>query len=151
MNLKSTKTLFLRHMTIYKKMIMLLAIILLLAPGFLPYGFFNSNKVVVNSLASHAKLCCCGNIASTCHDCCCSVDHVETDNTGEYTVTITACGGTSHAIITVSKLNYFLSLSAIINYTPVSTLANAIIPGHKDVLLEPPFKPPRPQLLTNFI
>ncbi|MBC8555199.1 MAG: hypothetical protein H8D23_36765 [Candidatus Brocadiales bacterium] len=137
-------------MLTYKKAILLLAISLLLAPGFLPHGFINSNKAVVNNLASHAELCCCGNIASTCSDCCCSEDNAGTDNAGKHTVTITACGGTSNDIITVSKPQYHVLLSAIVNYLPVTTLAKAIIPGHKDVLLEPPYKPPRPQFLTNF-
>ncbi|MGR3292758.1 MAG: hypothetical protein ACUZ9M_01920, partial [Candidatus Scalindua sp.] len=81
MNVKSTKTLFLRHLIQYKKMIMLLAILALLAPGFLPYGFSNSNKAVKNNLVSHAKLCCCNKVSSTCHDCCCSDGLTETDNT----------------------------------------------------------------------
>jgi hypothetical protein len=139
-----------RCLTIYKKAILLLVIFLLLVPGFLPHGFISSNKAVVNNQVSHAKLCCCGNVASACHDCCCSDDHTENDNTGESSVTITACGGTSDDIITVSKLNYFLSLSAIINYMPVSTLAKTIIPRHINVLLEPPYKPPKSQLLTHF-
>lgn len=103
------KTLFLRCLIMYKKAILLLAISLLLVPGFLPHGFINSNKAVVNNLASHAELCCCGKVASTCSDCCCSEDHVEIENTVKYTVTISACGGTSTDIITVSKLNYFNS------------------------------------------
>ena len=151
MNVRSINFLFLKRLMMCKKTAMLLAIILLLAPGFLPYGFSNSNKAVKNNLASHAKLCCCGNVASACRDCCCSDDHTENGNTDKSRVTITACGGTSGDIITVSKLNYFLSLSAIINYMPVSTLAKTIIPRHIDVLLEPPYKPPEPQLLTNFI
>ncbi|MBT3353800.1 MAG: hypothetical protein HN402_02670 [Candidatus Scalindua sp.] len=130
---------------------MLLAIILLIAPGFLPHGFVNSKQVVKNNQVSHAKLCCCGNVASACRDCCCSDDHTENDNTGESTVTITACGGTSDDIITISKLNYILSLPSIINYTPVSTLAKAIIPRRINALLEPPYKPPKSQLLTNLI
>ena len=150
MNVKSTKALFLRHLVMHKKTIMLLAIFALLAPGFLPYGLSNSNITVKSNRVSHAKLCCCNKVASTCHDCCCSDGLTENDNTGKSTVTITACGGTSDDIITVSKLNYFLSLSVIVNYMPVTTLAKTIIPGHKNVLLEPPFKPPKPQLLTNF-
>ncbi len=134
----------------YKKTILLLAIFLLLAPGFLPYGFINSNKAIKSNQVSHAELCCCGNIASTCHDCCCSGDHAENDNTGKYTVAITACGDTSTNIITVSKPQYYISLSAIVNYLPVAILAKAIIPEHKYVPLEPPYKPPKPQLLTNF-
>jgi hypothetical protein len=150
MNVKSAKALFLRHLIQYKKAIMLLAIILLLAPGFLPYGFINSNKAIKSNQVSHAELCCCGNVASACHDCCCSDDHAETDNTGKYTVTITACGGTSDDIITVSKLNFFLALSSIVNYLPVTTLAETAKLPFKDVLIRQPYKPPKPQLLTNF-
>ncbi len=148
MNVKSTKALFLRHLVMHKKAIMLLAISALLAQGFLPHGFINNNRVIKSNQVSHAELCCCGNVASACHDCCCSDDHAENDNTD--TVTITACGGTSDDIITIYKLNYLLSLSVIVNYMPVTTLAKTIIPRHKNVLLEPPFKPPKPQLLTNF-
>ena len=142
---------FLKHLIICKKTAMLLAIILLIAPGFLPHGFVNSKQVVKNNQVSHAKLCCYGNVASACRDCCCSDDHTENDNTGESTVTITACGGTSDDIITISKLIYILSLPSIINYTPVSTLAKAIIPRRINALLEPPYKPPKLQLLTNLI
>ena len=151
MNVRSTKVMFLKHLIICKKTAMLLAIILLIAPGFLPHGFVNSKQVVKNNQVSHAKLCCYGNVASACRDCCCSDDHTENDNTGESTVTITACGGTSDDIITISKLNYILSLPSIINYTPVSTLAKAIIPRRINALLEPPYKPPKSQLLTNLI
>jgi hypothetical protein len=142
---------FLKHLIICKKTAMFLAIILLIAPGFLPHGFVNSRQVVKNNQVFHAKLCCCGNVASACRDCCCSDDHTENDNTGESTVTITACGGTSDDIITISKLNYILTLPSIINYTPVSTLAKAIIPRRINALLEPPYKPPKLQLLTNLI
>jgi hypothetical protein len=134
-----------------RKTAMLLAIILLLAPGFLPHGSVNSKKVVKNNQVSHAKLCCCGNVTSACRDCCCSDDHIENDSTDKSRVTITACGGTSDDIITISKLNYILSLPSIINYTPVSTLAQTIIPRRINALLEPPYKPPRSPLLTNFI
>ncbi len=151
MDTRSTKALFLRRLTMHKKAIMLLAISLLLAPGFLPHGFSNSNKAIKSNQVSHAELCCCGNVASACHDCCCSDDHAGTDDTDKYTVTITACGGTSDDIITVSKLNYSLSLSAIINYMPVTTLAETTSLHLGDVLGKPPYKPPKPQLLTNFI
>ena len=150
MNVKSTKALFLRHLVMHKKTIMLLAIFALLAPGFLPYGLSNSNKAVKNNQVSHAKLCCCNKVASTCRDCCCSDGLAETDNTSKYTVTITACGGTSDDIITVSKLNYFLSLSSTVNYLPVTTLAETATLQLKDVLIKPPLKPPKPQLLTHF-
>lgn len=133
----------------YKKAILLLAIFLLLVPGFLPQEFINSNKALVINLASHAKLCCCGKVASTCHDCCCSEDYSGIDDTGRHTVTITACGGTSADILTVSKLSYFLSVSAIINYMPVATLAETAALQLKDVLNNPPYKPPKSQLLTN--
>jgi len=150
MNVKSTKTLFLKCLMMYKKIIVLLAIIALLAPGLLPHGFLNSKKVVKNNQVSHAELCCCGNVASACRDCCCSDNHAENDNTGKYTVTITACGGTSDDIITVSKLNFFLALSSIVNYLPVTTLAETAKLPFKDVLIRQPYKPPKPQLLTNF-
>jgi hypothetical protein len=150
MNLKSTKTLFLRNLRMYKKAVMLLAIIALLAPGLLPHGFLNSKKVVKNNQVSHAELCCCGNVASACRDCCCSDNHAENDNTGKHTVTITACGGASDDIITVSKLNFFLALSSIVNYLPVTTLAETAKLQFKDVRIRQPYKPPKPQLLTNF-
>jgi hypothetical protein len=134
----------------HKKTIMLLAIFALLAPGFLPYGLSNSNKVIKNNRVSHAKLCCCNKVASTCHDCCCSDGLTETDNTGKYTVTITACDCSSGGIITVSKLNYFHSLSSIVNYLPVTTLAETATLQLKDVLIKPPYKPPKLQFLTNF-
>ena len=71
-------------------------------------------------------------LQAACRDCCCSEDHAGTNDTGKYKVTITACGGTSDDIITVSKLNYFLSLSAIVNYMPVTTLAETTILQLKD-------------------
>jgi hypothetical protein len=151
MKVKSTKALFLRHVVMHKKTIMLLAIFALLAQGFLSHGFINSNKVIKSNQVSHAELCCCGNVANACHDCCCSDDHAENDNTGKRTVTFTACGGTSDDIITVSKLNYFLSLTSILNYMPVTTLAETTSLHLGDVLGKPPYKPPKPQLLTNFI
>ena len=150
MNAKSTKALFLKHLVVRKKTIMLLAISLLLAQGFLHHGFINSNKAIKNNQVSHAELCCCGNVASACRDCCCSEDHAGTDDTGKHKVTITACGGTSDDIITVSKLNYFLTLSSIVNYLPVTTLAETAKLPFKDVLIRQPYKPPKPQLLTNF-
>jgi hypothetical protein len=144
------KTLFLRCLTIYKKAILLLVIFLLLVPGFLPHGFINSNKAVVNNQASHAKLCCCGKVASTCHDCCCSDDHVENDNTDGNTVTITVCGGTSDDIITISKLNYFSSPSVFVQYMPVTVMAETAMLQFKHVLIRQPYKPPKSQLLTHF-
>ena len=150
MKVKSTKTLFLKCLMMYKKMIMLLAITALLVPGLLPPGFLNSKKAVKNNQVSHAELCCCGNVASACRDCCCSEDHAGTNDTGKYKVTITACGGTSDNIITVSKLNYFISLSSIVHYLPVTTLAEIATQQLKDVLIRPPYKPPKLQLLTNF-
>ena len=151
MNVKSIKTLFLRYLMMYKKMIMLLAIIALLAPGFIPHGFLNSKKAAKNNQVSHAGLCCCGNIASACRDCCCSDDHSENDNTDRKTVTITACGGTSDDIIIISKLNYFSSPSAFVKYMPVTTLVETTTLQLKDVLKKLPYKPPKSQFLTNFI
>ncbi len=135
----------------YKKTIMLLAIFALLSPGFLPHGFISSNITIKSNQISHAELCCCGKIANTCSDCCCSDGNPETnnDNTSKHTVTITSCGGTSADIITVSKLNFLISASAVINYIPVATLAETTSLLHVDILIEPPYKPPRPQLLTN--
>jgi hypothetical protein len=150
MNTKSTKALFLRHLIQHKKTIILLVIFALLASGFLPDRRSNSNKAVKNNLVSHAKLCCCGNIASACRDCCCSDDHAENDSTDGYTLAITACGGTSADILTVSKLSYFFSVSALINYMPVATLAETTLLQQVDILIEPPYKPPKPQLLINF-
>jgi hypothetical protein len=144
MNVKSTKVLFLRHLIPYKKAIMLLAVLALLAPGFLPRGFINHNQV------SHAELCCCGNVVSTCRDCCCSDDHAGNDNTGKYTVTITACGGTSDDIFTTPNINYFFSHSVFINFIPVTTLAETATLQLKEVLNKPPYKPPKLQLLSNF-
>ncbi len=137
-------------MMIYKKTIILLAILALLAPGFLPYGFRNSSKAVNNSLVSHTELCCCGNIASACRDCCCSDDHTNNDNTDRNTVTINACGGTSDNIITMSKLNYLSSPSAFSRYTSITTMAETTTSQCKDVLRRQLYKPPKPQLLSNF-
>ncbi len=148
-NTNSMKTLFLRCLITYKKAILLLAIFLLLIPGFLPHGFINSNKAVVNNLASHAELCCCGKVASTCSDCCCSDDHAKNDNTDRNTVTITACGGAPDYIITISKLNYLSSLSAFVQYISVTTMAETATPQFNGVLRRQPYKPPKPQLLSN--
>ncbi len=132
----------------YNKKIIFLVIFLLLVPGFLPYGF-NFNKKSVKNNLSHAALCCCGNVASACRDCCCSEDHAETDNTGRFTVTITACGGTSDNIITVSKQNYFLSQPSVFNYLPFTTLAETATQQIKDVQIKPPYKPPKSYLLIT--
>jgi len=140
----------LRHLTIYKKTIMFLAILVLIAPGFLPYGLSNSNRAVKNDLVSHAELCCCGNIASACRDCCCSDDHTNNDNTDGNTVTITACGGTPDDIITISKLNYLSSPSVFSRYTSVTTMAETTTSQYKDVLRRQLYKPPKLQLLSNF-
>ncbi len=133
----------------HKKKIIILAIISLLVPGFLPHGFINSNKTVVNNLSSHAELCCCGNVASSCSDCCCSEDHVETENRGKYTVTINACGGTSTDIITISKLNYLSPLSSFAKYISVTTMAETATLQFNDALRRQPYKPPKLQLHSN--
>ena len=138
-----------RYLIIYKKTIMLLAILALLAPGFFPYGFSNSNRAVKNSLVSHAELCCCGNIASECRDCCCSDDHAKNDNTDRNTITITACGGIPDDIITMSKLNYLSSLSSFVQYISVVTMTETGVLQLKDVLRRQPYKPPESQLLSN--
>jgi len=134
----------------YKKKIILLAIIALLAPGLLPPGFLNSKKAVKNNQVSHAELCCCGNVASACRDCCCSDNHAESDNAGKHPVTITSCGGSSGDIFTAPKMNYFFSQSVFINYLPATTLADTTTLQLKDVLNKPPYKPPKSQLLINF-
>ncbi|MDP6925181.1 MAG: hypothetical protein R2568_08495 [Candidatus Scalindua sp.] len=132
-----------------KKAFMLLTIITLLIPGLVPHEFLGSNKTVKNSLVSHAELCCCGNIASECRDCCCSDDHTGNENTDRNTVTITACGGTSNDIITISKLNYLSSLSASVQYISVGITAETATPQFKDVLRRQLYKPPKTQLLSN--
>ena len=134
---------------IYKKAIMLLAILALLIPGLVPHGFLDSKKTVKNRQVFHAELCCCGNIASECRDCCCSDDHANNDNTDRNTVTITACGGTPDDIITISKLNYLSSLSSFVQYISVATMAETATPQFNDVLRRQPYKPPEPQLLSN--
>ena len=149
MNVKSTKTLFLKCLMMYKKIIVLLAIIALLAPGLLPHGFLNSKKVVKNNQVSHAELCCCGNIASACRDCCCSDEHANNDNTDRNTVTITACGGIPDDIITISKLNYLSSLSSFVQYISVATMAETSTPQFNDIQRRQPYKPPKLQLLSN--
>lgn len=149
MDVNSTKAPFLRYLMMYKKIIMLLAIFALLAPGFMPRSFINSNKAIKSNQVSHAELCCCGNIASTCHDCCCSDDHANNDNTDRNTVTITACGGTPDDIITISKLNYLSPLSSFVQYISVTTMAETASLRFNDVLRRQPYKPPKPQPLSN--
>ena len=134
---------------IYKKAIMLLAILALLIPGLVPHGFLDSKKTVKNRQVFHAELCCCGNIASECRDCCCSDDHANNDNTDRNTVTITACGGTPDDIITISKLNYLSPLTSFVQYISVTTVAETATPQFNDVLRRQPYKPPEPQLLSN--
>ena len=134
---------------IYKKTIILLAILALLIPGLVPHGFLDSKKTVKNNQVFHAELCCCGNIASLCRDCCCSDNHAKNDNTDRNTVTITACGGTPDDIITISRLNYLSSLSAFVQYISVATMAETATPQFNDVLRRQPYKPPEPQLLSN--
>jgi len=150
MNTKPTNALFLRRLIMHKKKIVLLVIFALLVPGFSPYGFNNSNKTIKNNRISHAQMCCCNKAVSTCRDCCCSEDLAETDNTGKDTVTITACGGTSDDVITVSKPYYVFSLSVVINYLPVTISIDTTTPQPKDVLQKPPYKPPESPLLTIF-
>ena len=133
----------------YKKKIIILAIILLVAPGFLPSGVINSNNAHKNIQLSHAELCCCGNIASLCRDCCCSDDHAGNDNTGRNTVTITACGGIPDDIITISTLNYLSPLTSFVQYISVTTVTETTTPQFNDVLRRQPYKPPEPQLLSN--
>ena len=134
---------------IHKKTIMLLAILTLLIPGLVPHRFLDSNKTVKNNQVFHAELCCCGNIASLCRDCCCSDDHANNDNTDSNTITITACGGIPNDIINISKLNYLSSLSSFVQYISVATMAETATPQFNDVLRRQPYKPPEPQLLSN--
>ena len=149
MDVNSTKALFLRCLMMYKKIIMLLAIFALIAPGFLSNGFINSNKAIQSNQVSHAELCCCGNIASLCHNCCCSDDHSENNITDRNTITITACGGTPDNIITISKLNYLSPLPSFVQYISVANMAEISTPHFNDVLRRHPYKPPKPQLLSN--
>jgi len=149
MNTKPVKNLFLRYLRKSKKAFMLLTVITLLIPGLVPHGFLDSNKTVNNKLVAHAELCCCGNIASACRDCCCSGDHASNDNTDQNTITITACGGTHDDIITISKLNYLSSLSAFVQYISVTTMAETSTPQFNDIQRRQPYKPPKPQLLSN--
>ena len=134
---------------IYKKAIMLLAILALLIPGLVPHGFLDSKKTVKNRQVFHAELCCCGNIASECRDCCCSDDHANNDNTDRNTVTITACGGTPDDIITISKLNYLSPLTSFVQYISVTTVAETATPQFNDIQRRQPYKPPEPQLLST--
>ena len=133
----------------YKKKIIILAIISLFTSGFLPYDLIISKEAVKSGQISHAELCCCGHDASTCRSCGCPDGSGKSDN-GKQPVTITACGGTSDDIITTPKINYFFSQSVFINYLPVTTLAEAVTLQRKDVLNKPPYKPPKSQILTNF-
>lgn len=130
----------------HKKKIIILAIISLFASGFLPYCLINSKDIVKSDRLSHAELCCCGHHASTCQSCGCPDGTDKSDNNG---ITITSCGGTSTDIITVPKLNYLNSVSAVINYIPVATLAETISLQWVDILIKLPYKPPELQLLTN--
>ncbi len=132
-----------------KKAFMLLAVITLLIPGLVPHRFLDSNKTINNNQVAHAELCCCGNIASACRDCCCSDDHTGNDNTDQNTITITACGGTPDDIITISRLNYLSSLSAYIQYISVATMVEISTPKFNDVRRRQPLEPANLQLLCN--
>ncbi len=134
---------------LYKKTIIFLAIFVLLTPGFLPLRFINSKETVKSNRIAHAELCCCGNVTSECSDCCCSKNHEGADDTGRHIVTITVCGGTSNDIITISKLNYLSPLSSFAKYISVTTMAETATLQFNDVLRRQPYKPPKPQLLSN--
>ncbi|MCP4254758.1 MAG: hypothetical protein GY775_15410 [Candidatus Scalindua sp.] len=149
MNSKPAINLFKRCLRRCKKAFILLTVITLLIPGLVPHRFLDSNKTVNNNQVAHAELCCCGNIASACHDCCCSDDHANNDNTDRNTVTITACGGTPDDIITISRLNYLSSLSSFVQYISVTTVAETSTPQFNDALRRHPYKPPKLQLLSN--
>ncbi len=133
----------------YKKKIIILAIISLFASGFLPYSLINSKEAVKSGRISHAELCCCGHDAGTCQNCGCSDGPGKSDN-GKQPVTITSCGGTSNDIFTTPRINYFFTQSVFINYLPFTTLAETVTLQRKNVLNKPPYKPPKSQLLTNF-
>lgn len=138
----------------YKKKILLVVIISLLASGFLPYGFNYNKKPGMDSQISQAQLCCCGNNASCCQDCSCSDGLAENNyysgtgnsqepgDTGKRIVTITSCGGGADAFF-FPELNYFVTLSSLINYLPVNTSTGTTLLTQEDSLLTPPYKPPK--------
>lgn len=142
----------------HRKKIMLVAIISLLASGFLPFSF-NNKKPGKDRQVSQTQLCCCGNNASCCQDCSCSEGLVENDyysetgnsqesgDTGKRIVTITSCGGSSNDTFIPPELNYFASLSSFVNYLPVITSSEAITLKPEDFLLSLPYKPPKTQFL----
>ncbi len=150
MNTKSAKNLYLRYLRKCKKAFMLLSVITLLLPGLVPHGFLDSNKTVNNNQVAHVELCCCGNIASECRDCCCSDDHTGNENSDRNTITITACGGIPDSIITISTLNYLSSLPAFVQYISVANMAETVTPQVNGALRRQPYKPPKLQLLSNF-
>ncbi len=139
--------------------IIFLAIFLLIIPGFLPYGFSFSKKVLKDNLVSHTELCCCGNNASTCSDCGCPVNSTFTGNDHyadanglnghgdevEYLSIINTCGGGggSHDAFAAPDLNYLVSLSSYDNYKPVSFSKGTINPRYRGPRLTPPYKPPK--------
>ncbi|GAX62702.1 coenzyme F420-dependent N5,N10-methylene tetrahydromethanopterin reductase and related flavin-dependent oxidoreductase [Candidatus Scalindua japonica] len=133
----------------YKKKIIILAIISLLAPGFIPYGYINSKEAVENKRISHADLCCCGHKAMSCQSCGCDNGSPEPDHAGKYPVSITSCGSSSEDIFATQNINYFFSHSDFLNYLPVTTSAETATLQLRYVLNKPPYKPPRLQLLTN--
>ncbi len=141
----------------YNRKIIFLAIFLLLAPAFVPYGFGFSKRSEKDNLVSHAELCCCGNDISTCSDCCCSTDSAahrndyytepydlqRPDNRSKQLFIINACGGKSHDDFITPDLNYIVSLSSYDNYQPDTISNEAITLRHKGPRLTPPYKPPR--------
>ncbi len=149
MNAKPVRNLFLRCLRKYEKAFMLLSVITLLLPGLMPHGFLDSNKTAKSNRVAHVELCCCGNIASKCRDCCCSDDHTGNDNSDRNTITITACGGISDNIIIISTLNYLSPLSSFAKYISVTTMAETATLQFNDALRRQPYKPPKLQLLSN--
>ncbi len=140
------------------KKITYLAIILLIAPGLLPYAFNSNKNGVIDNLVSHAELCCCGNNASTCSDCGCPVNptfagndyYADSDglqgsgDTGKRLSIINTCGGGgSHDVFVAPDLNYLVSLSSYDNYKPVSFSKEAINPRYRGPRLTPLYKPPK--------
>ncbi len=137
--------------------IIFLAIFLLLAPAFVPYGYSLSRKSGKDNLVSHAELCCCGNDVSTCSDCCCSIDFAASgseydaesydlqrpDNGITLLFIVDACGGGSRDNFITPDLNYIVSLSSCDNYLPDTISNEAITLRQREPRLAPPYKPPK--------
>ncbi len=137
--------------------IIFLAIFLLLAPAFVPYGFSFSKKPEKDSLVSHAELCCCGNDMSMCSECCCSIEPAASgsdyyaesydlqrpDNGIKLLFIVNACGGRPHDNLITPDLNYIVSSSSYDNYMPDIISNEAITLRQREPRLAPPYKPPK--------